>query len=134
MKHKAFSLIEVLVAITILTVGILSAFTLVPLGIRMSSSTENETIALNLAQGVIDDSINKNYDQIIPTDTGLIDYTSDTDSPFYHFKQQKVIEWIDSDFNHSATDTGLKKITVTIYWQNGSQQKNYSLVTTVAKK
>ncbi|MFA6422909.1 MAG: hypothetical protein WCW17_00475 [Patescibacteria group bacterium] len=131
---KSFSLIEVLLAIGIFTFGILSAFALIPLSTKISAQTENTTVAIGLAQSVMDNKINQNYDTITPGDTGIVDYEADTTSPYYKFKSQTIIQNINTDFISTPTDTGLKSVKVIISWQQGSQNKNYELFTTVARK
>jgi len=134
MTKKAFTLLEVLFAIGIFTIGILSVFTLIPLSAKLSNATEKEVAASNLSQGIMDETINLGYEQIPVNDSGIVNYTDNTASPFIGYKKRLIIDWVDTNLQASATETGLKRIKIIIYWKQNGSDKNYSLATLISKR
>tara|TARA_Y100000310_G_C20698649_1_gene827638 strand:- start:1842 stop:2225 length:384 start_codon:yes stop_codon:yes gene_type:complete len=119
--NKAFTLIEILIAIFVLSAAILSAFALFSLTLKGNVSSKNLTLANNLAQAKIEESISFSYDDLI--NIPRQSYNND-------FDWQITIELmtiIDNELQTTETDQGLKKITATIYWQEKGIEKNKSL-------
>ena len=116
-KNKGISEIEAVLAVAILSIGILSAVTLFPLALKISKNAEEETVAANLAQAKIEEIFSLGYEN---TPTGTIEtrhrLATDPANPFYSYERQTVSQFVDGDLNNSATDLGLKKIVVTIFW------------------
>jgi len=124
LKYKGFTLIEALVAIAVLLIGILGVIQLFPAGLNSSRTSKEETMATNLAQGELEQYKNTEYDSI--SNISKTKYTTNQNDPNYKFDKQVEVIYVNSDLTQSATDTGLKKITVTISWQEKGQEKNFS--------
>jgi len=120
-NNSGISLIEAILAITILTVGILTAINLFPLALKNSSSAEAETIASNLAQAKMESLAFEGYSNLA---VGEIEsrhrLSDDPQNPFYRYERETIIELLDGNLQTTASDLGLKKITINIYWTNAN--------------
>ncbi len=138
---KGFSLIESIIAISILATGIFGAIQAFPLGIQMVKSGQFATIAAYLAQAKIEGEISLPYNEL---SAGVIieDYNE-----IYDFNAYKRITEIRcvaaSDLSIKNCDYDLindpypmKKIEVTVFWRSflGIVEKNINLATIVVKR
>lgn len=134
-NSKGFTLIESTVAIAILMVGIWTVVQSFPIAIRIIGDSQNLTVASNLTVAQIEEIGSLDYDLI---GTGTIEtkqpVSSDPNSYLNNYQRQTVVELIDSNFNTSATDIGLKKITVTVFWTSpiGLVEKSTNSITVIA--
>ncbi len=132
---SGFTVIEVVIAISILIIGILAVMQLFPQGLSISRLSKQMSVANNLAQAKIEEVIAKHYDDI---GTGIIEtrgkIDSDPQSQFYIYERQTEVDLIDADLNDSLEDIGFKKITVYIWWQEKDQEKNITLRRILTKK
>lgn len=119
--NRGISIIEAVLATAILAIGILSIITLFPLALKISRDAEQETVAANLAQGKIEELFSLGYENIA---TSTIEtrhrLATDPANPFYNYERQTVSQLVDGNLNDSASDLGLKKITVTMYWKTAN--------------
>lgn len=117
--QSGISEIEAILAIAILSIGILAAVTLFPLALKISKNAEQETVAANLAQAKIEEIFSLGYENI---PAGSIEarhrLSSEQENPFYHYEREASVALVDGNLENSASDLGLKKITVTVYWQS----------------
>ncbi|MFA5029256.1 MAG: prepilin-type N-terminal cleavage/methylation domain-containing protein [Patescibacteria group bacterium] len=132
-----FTLIETVVTLAVLLIGILAIVGIFPLALKINKSAEQTTIATNLAQAKIEEMFYLNYENI---DLGTIEakhrLSSDQANPFYYYQRQTVTEYVDGDLEYSVAETGIKKITVTVFWHSPllSLEKNTSLMLLISKK
>ncbi len=63
-KEKAFTIVESLVAILILTIGFVAVTQIFPFNLKMDKSSEMKTRAIELAQAKIEELISKSYQEI----------------------------------------------------------------------
>lgn len=131
---KGFSLIEVLVAILILAVGLLAILSIFAVSSKIIRISRNITSATELAQGVIDEEMNKTYDNLSIGTSEKIRFSSDENNPYFNFYKEIKIKYLDTSLNESDTDAGLKVIIATIYYSEGAVEKNVSLSTIKSKK
>lgn len=132
LKIKAFSLIEVLVAMTVFAIGILSVVQIVPMHRKLARNSEKATVATFLAQEIIEEIFSLAYSDIAVGDfeaRSPVEPSGD----FAQFERRTEVEYTDGDFNQSANDVGLKKITATVYWNEGSQEKSESVITVISQ-
>lgn len=125
--HKGLTLVEVLLALSILIIGILAVIQLFPLGLNMSRLSKNETIAVNLAQAKMEETKNNSYDEIKSENRDKV--SVNPDSPYYKFERKTDVEFANENLEKVESDSGLKKIIVTLYWQEASEEKSISQVT-----
>ncbi|MEK7653307.1 MAG: prepilin-type N-terminal cleavage/methylation domain-containing protein [Patescibacteria group bacterium] len=136
-KFFGFSLIEALVAVAVLLIGILAVSVAFPLSLKVSQSAEQATIAANLAQAKIEEIFQSGYDNLNIGDIEAKHRLAETSAdPFYYYQRETEVEYIDSNLNHSETETGMKKITVTVYWYSSAlnAEKNMSLTIIMSRK
>ncbi|NUM25170.1 MAG: hypothetical protein HUU49_00930 [Candidatus Buchananbacteria bacterium] len=118
-SKSGFTIIESTIAILILLVAIFGIMQFFPLGIKIIGDSQSQTMASNIALSKIEEIRSLNYEDI---STGTIEaknrVSSDPASPLYNFQRQTTVETVDNNFNSSASDVGLKKITVTVFWQS----------------
>lgn len=129
--------IEAILAIAILSIGILSIATLFPLALKIAKTAEQETVAANLGQAKIEELFSLGYENI---PLGIIEtrhrLSADPMSPFYRYERETVSQLVDGDLNISATDLGLKRINVTLYYQTSHLNliKNLPLSILISQK
>lgn len=132
---SGFTIVEVVVAISILIIGILAIVQLFPEGLRVGRISKQMSVANNLAQAKIEEVIAKHYDDI---GTGIIEnrakVDSNPESQFYIYERQTEVDLVDANLNNSSEDIGLKKITISIWWQEKDHEKNITLRRLLTKK
>lgn len=114
-----FSLIEVVVAITILAIAFIGLVQSFPLGMSINTSARQKTSASYLAQSKIESLHSLNYDNIA---TGTIEVkqrlSNDPSNYLYNFQRETEVDYVDGDLNEVSYETGLKKITAKVYYIN----------------
>ncbi len=134
--QKGLSLIESMVAITILVVGILGIVQAFPYGLKIDKDASSLTIANNLAQEKIEEQISLGYDNISVGEIEAKHRLSDeSDEPYYNFWRETNVQYVDGDLNPSSTDTGLKEITTTVYWVRNldNKEENTKVISLISK-
>ncbi|KKQ73683.1 MAG: hypothetical protein US94_C0028G0001, partial [Berkelbacteria bacterium GW2011_GWB1_38_5] len=61
---KAFTLIEILLAVFVLEIGLLGIVTFYSYAIQVTKIARNETTAANLASGILDNELSAAYDNL----------------------------------------------------------------------
>lgn len=132
---KAFTLIEIMIALFVVSVGVYGVLSAFPLAVDMQKTSQKNTVAVYLCQEKIEDIISDSYDEIALQDS-MEDYGFDLDHP--GFKRITKVTYFDPD-NPSvvpASDLGIKKIEVTVaretYFVFG--QEDIKLITLVAER
>ncbi len=132
---KGFTIIEVIIALGLFTVGVVVALSVFPKGLKLERESKEISVATNLAGERLEELITENYDDI---PVGTIDAKARIDtnpqSQFYIYQRSADATFVDSNLNESPTDTGLKKITVTTYFLEGFQEKTIQLIRLLNKK
>lgn len=132
--RQGFTLVEAMVAITILLIGFFSVIQFFPFGLQVIGDSQNVTTASSIALSEIETLSTLSYENL---STGVIEskqpVSSDPTSYLSHYQRQTVVETVDSDFNASVSDIGFKKITVTVYWISpvGKREKSTQLATVI---
>jgi len=123
-NQLGFTLLEVLIAISILTVGLLGVAQMQIMGIKGNYFSGNTTAALTLAEEKMEDLLGKSY-----TDAELTNGNHpDANNPIDETGQAGGIYsrmWIVTD-NTPITDT--KEVTVSVSWDNLSHQVSLSCI------
>lgn len=118
------SLIEVMVALLILMVAFVSLIQSFPFSLSIVKTAENSTKAAYLAQDELEQLLALNYDNI---PTGTVEakgrLSADSSNYLYYFQRQTTVSYLNSDWQESASDTGIKKISVTVYYTNSISKK-----------
>ena len=127
-KNNGFTLMEVLIAIVILTIGLLSLASLTGAIIRGNRLSNDLTTATTLAQDEMEDIRRLGYSGTPTSDTTVTEnYNSISGYPSY--KRVTI-----TDVYTSGTTwppAGIKDITVTVYWD--SDRHSVELKTSLAQ-
>lgn len=131
-SNIGFTFLEVIIAISILTIGIVATLQVFPLALNIEKLNQMETQAVFLAQEKIEEKISQAYQDIqivTETEDSLL-------SPYERFSRETEIIYVDSDLIATTSDLGLKKIEVTIRWQSPLRlrEKSVNLITLIAEK
>jgi type II secretory pathway pseudopilin PulG len=118
-QNKGIGLIEIILSISILSVGILGIISAFPRATAIQRSLELNTIANHLAQETMESYNAIAYEDIA---VGVLENNlaidTDTSSPFFPFAKTTIVDLLDSNLAVTQTDTGLKQITTTISWSH----------------
>lgn len=130
--NQGFTLLEVIIAIAVLTLGIVMILQVFPLGFRVEKGTQMQTQAVLLAQEQIEELSSKAYQDITVGTTT----ENSLPTPFEKFSRQTKISYVNADLEEVAVETGLKKIEVIVWWQSPLkvETKNVELSTLVVEK
>lgn len=137
---KGFTLIEAIIAIFIITVGIVAVLQMFPLSIQQQKLAEMSTVASKLGQEKIEVIIAKSYNDIL---VGTTTEAYGQISGFTAFKRATAINCVNPDLqevpcNYSPTDdpNPIKKIEVIIFWKSplGVTEKNLKTATLISKR
>lgn len=136
-NNSAFSLIEIIVSIGILTMAFISISYVFPLGMNTSNSSGRSTIASYLAQEKQEELVSSGYDNIA---TGTIEIkhrmSSDKDEYLYDYYREAEASYMDGELNPTTTNTGLKRIKVIVYYPDTSShsQGSFEISTLLSKR
>ena len=134
---KGFTLIEVLVAIFVLTVGIVAVLQAFPLGTYIQKSSQMTTVAIQLSQAKLEELVSKSYDDSLLS-VGTTTESYGTVSGFSSYKRTTRINYYDPN-NPSqipVADLGIKKIEITVFWKSplGVAEKEAKIATLFSQK
>ena len=107
-NNKGFTLLEILIAITVFSIGLLGMATLTTGIIRGNLASNNMTTATTLAQEWMEDIIRIEY-----ADVSDKAEKYDTIAGFPQYKRVMVV-------NDNKPETDMKIVTVTVYWDSDS--------------
>jgi len=118
-NQSGFTLLEVLIAISILTVGLLGVAQMQIMGIQGNYFSGNTTTALTLAEEKMEDLLGTSYINVISgNDANPIDETGQAGGIYTR-------TWIVAN-NTPIIDT--KTVTVNVSWDNASHQVSLSCI------
>lgn len=113
-NQSGFSLIELFLAISILTIGIVGVIAMFPLATKIGKSSEMSTVASELAQEKIEEMISKSYTDIA---VGPVEPEHALDPPFSAYLRKTQVEYYNPQTSATTTsDLGVKQIHVTVKW------------------
>jgi prepilin-type N-terminal cleavage/methylation domain-containing protein len=101
LNHNGFSLIELMIAITILALAIFGIFHAYSVGFLGMADARDRTVATNYAREAMEDIKNKDFDQIITQSRNYIDGTK--------YEREVIVD---------PGVTNLKKVTTKVYWKD----------------
>lgn len=132
---KAFTLVEILLAVFVLEIGLLGIAAFYAYSFRVTKIARNQTIASNLASGLLDEKLAGAYDNLAVGAGSREKYSPLENDPFYSWDKKIDITYIDSNLvdSFSGPDTNMKKILVTVYWQEYNHEKSFQTATIKAK-
>lgn len=139
-SENAFTFIEILVAVVILSVGLLSISGLVTTVIRGNAQSKRMTIAVSLAQAKIEELKNESYD-----DSDLSDSNTGNNSDL---SSTTSVDHSESDIDGEGNSGGMytriwnvaddtpsanmKTITIIIKWVDNGKERKTSFTTVIS--
>jgi Tfp pilus assembly protein PilV len=135
-NQTGMSLLEIMVSLSILVVTFITLMQSFPMALAINKTSENATKASYLAQEKLEELNSLGYDSIA---VGIIEAKhrlSNTSTDYlYYFQRETTVDYVDSNLQNSVSDTGLKKISVIIYYTNSflKTEKTYSTVTLISQ-
>lgn len=136
-NQTGISLLELSIAIMILTTSLIPLTQAFPYSAKIINSAKNDTMASYLAQEKIEEIISIGYENIgIDTIETRHSLGTATSSYLYIFERESVISYVDADLQNSLSDTGLKKINTTIYYTDkiSNNEKTFTITTLLVAK
>ena len=135
-NQTGLSLIETMVAFSILAVAFITLVQAFPYGLSITKEVENKTIASYLAQLKIEELYSLGYGNI---STGTLEdvdnLSADQLSYLYSYGRKTEVYYVDENLDTSVSDIGMKKIIVTAYYRGGfwGQTKSFNISTLIAE-
>ncbi len=136
-KQRGLSLIEIMVAFSILAVAFIALAQSFPFGLSINKSAESSTVASYLAQGKIEELTSLGYDNV---GVGAIEEKHRlSDNPMsylYNYQSQTDTNYVDGNLDNSVGDQGIKKISVIIYYINSISkvEDSYNIITIISRR
>jgi len=133
---NGFTLIETMLALTILTGAVLAIMQFFPFNMDVTQRARRHTIAAYLAQEGMEEAIAAAYDGI---GTGFWEakerLATSTVSYLYPFQRAIRIDYANESLATTTTETGLKRVDVTVFWQSPliNTERSYTLTTLLAQ-
>ena len=119
-------------AVFVLEIGLLGIAGFYAYGFKITKTARNQTIASNLASGLLDDKLAIPYDNLeIKTESSQ--YSNDPTNPFYSWNYEIKTVFIDDNLSEQTLETNMKKIIVTISWQEADSPKNFQTASIKAR-
>ena len=142
MNIKAFTLLEILIAMTLFSVGMVSVLHIFPVNRKYLKQSSQTTQASFFAEAEIEAVHSTPYASLTvyptyfePAENLGSGISTDQANAF---TRSTVVSYVDSNNNWlpptpATTDTGLKKATVTVSWSENSVTRQFVLSTYVQK-
>jgi len=132
MQKNGFTLIEAMVALVVISIGLVIVLQVFPTGFSVEKNSQLETQATILAQEKIESLLAKSFSEL---SIGTITESS-LASPFERFGRITKIVFVDINLEESVAPTTLKEIEVTVSWQSPLRiaSKEIKLITLFAEK
>ncbi len=132
MQKNGFTLIEAMVALVVISIGLVIVLQVFPTGFSVEKNSQLETQATILAQEKIESLLAKSFSELSIATT----MESPLPTPFQRFIRTTRVSFVDSNLGESAIATLLKKIEVTVSWQSPLRfgSKEVKLITLFAEK
>lgn len=136
-QQQGLSIIEIMVAFSILVMAFVGLAYSFPFGLSISKTAESSTVASYLAQAKIEEVISLGYDNI---NVGTIEAKhrlyDDTSSYLYNYQRETIVNYVDGDLNDAAEDNGIKKISCTLYFISAisNSEDSYNITTLISKR
>ncbi|MDD5433529.1 MAG: prepilin-type N-terminal cleavage/methylation domain-containing protein [Candidatus Pacebacteria bacterium] len=113
-KINGFTLIEVLVALSVITIGLVVVLQIFPIGLSVENLNQMETQAVFAAQDKIEALSVKSFGELV---IGTV-VESSLGAPYEKFARETKITNVDSNLQEVSFATGLKKVEVKVAWKS----------------
>lgn len=131
-KQKGFTLIETLVALAVITIGLVVVLQVFPFGFSVERNSQLETQATLCAQEKIESLLSKSFSEL---SIGTV-VESSLPIPFERFSRTIKTSFVDASLQESGSATALKKIEATVSWNSSLKvgNKEVKLIILIAEK
>ena len=134
-SKKAFTLIELLIAIFILAVGIVALLQAFPLGTHIQKSAQMTSTALQLGQAKMEEIISQSYIEI---PSGVNEEAYGSIINFSPYKRKTEISYFNPNNPEVSPvqDLGIKKIEITVFWRSplGISEKEVKIANLITRR
>jgi prepilin-type N-terminal cleavage/methylation domain-containing protein len=132
MRRSGFTLLEVLVALSLFAVGMLSVLQIFPLNRRFLKQSAQSTQAAFLAQEQMEKVVKLPYASLTTGSFQAATPASTTaGDPMAAFTEQTTVTLLTSTWASTATNVGLKRVDVLITWNERNIARQYTISTIV---
>lgn len=131
MKRPGFTFLELLIALSLFSVGMVTALQIFPLNRRFLAQSQHTTQASFVAQEGVEYVRSLDYSSLTTGSFEPNHAVAIVPDPLSIYSRSTLVELIDTNRNASATDVGLKKVTVTVTWLERSLTRSYTIATYV---
>jgi type II secretory pathway pseudopilin PulG len=118
-NQSGFSIIEAIVAIVVLMIAFVSIVSIFPFSINITGNAQQQSIASAIALSKIEEIRTINYEEMA---TGIViprqAVSLDSDNIWSKFDYQVEVQFLNQNLEASLTDSGLKQVKVTVFWQS----------------
>jgi len=128
-NNAGISMLEVVITIAVIAIGIMALTQLFPTSLTSTKTANHETTAVNLAEAKLEEMMSITYDEIpVGTIEAKTRLATSTDNWLYEYQRQTVVTYVEGEnLSTSISDTGLKKITTTVYWYTAATDSERQL-------
>jgi prepilin-type N-terminal cleavage/methylation domain-containing protein len=128
-RRNGFSLVEVLIGMTILAIALASAFALSVANARIVERNQSLSVAVSLAESKMEEMRNRAFDNIVTgSDEGTINSLGQPDNGGNYTRA-----WIVSMGGPGVASNDLKTVVVTTSWSLWGDAQTYSLTGVIAQ-
>ena len=132
-----FSLIEVVVAFSILTIAFIFILSSFPFALSVTKGAENSSLASYLAQEKIEELNSLSYENV---NVGVIEakhrLSSEQSDYLYNFQRETEVIYVNDNLNQEWADQGIKKISVDVYYLEpaSKNEKIFNVSTLISRR
>ena len=126
-NNKAFTLIEVIVALTVFVVGIVSLFPFFSGGLQVLFNTEQKMTVVHLARSQMAEIETQGFPE-----TAIDTVRTAFPAPYDNYEYEITWTSLASDIA-SSSDTVLYRAALTIYWDSRSGEKSETFITYIGR-
>ncbi len=136
-NQKGMTLLEIMVAFTIVTGSFISILQAFPMGLSLNKRSEMASVASYLAQEKIEELWSLGYED---TATGTVESKhplgEGPDDYLYQFQRETVVNYVDDSLAATSSDAGMKRISTTIYYIDAldKNEKSYNITTLISQR
>jgi prepilin-type N-terminal cleavage/methylation domain-containing protein len=130
--RKGFTFVELIIAIFLFSYGIISVMQVFPVNRKLLAQSALQTQASFLAEEQMENVQAVDYDDLTVGAYEARAFLPSGNGTFATgFERSTDVSLIDSTYASTATDVGLKKVVITVYWVDGNVNRTYVLTSYV---
>jgi type II secretory pathway pseudopilin PulG len=132
-RRPAFTFLELLIALALFAGGMMTMLQIFPLNRRFLTQSALTTQATFLGQEEMETVRSVAYEDLT-VGTYEAKHAVSSGDAFSQFQRETTVALLDASRQPTATDTGLKKITVTVYWMEKNVSRHLTIATYAYEK